>query len=113
MRQQVVRQQHRLCPLHVRVAGQVHVRRLAGPLRQHVLERHDLFGHADQGAPAPEAQCSGHLVVAAASRVDLGADVADQLGDAPLYGGMDVLVARREHEGVLLELLFDDVEQRR
>ena len=53
----------------------------------------------------------GDLVVAAAPRVQLGADIADQLGDASLDGGVDVLVARGEHEFVRRELLFDDVER--
>ena len=40
----------------------------------------------------------------------LAPDVADQLGDAPLDGGVDVLVAGGEDEGARRELLLHDVE---
>ncbi len=108
--QQVMGEQHRLRPLHVGVAGQVDVGRLPGSLGQHVLERHDLLGHADERATAPQAQRRGDLVVAAAPGVQLGPDVADQLGDPALDRGVDVLVARCEHKGARLELLLHDVE---
>ena len=111
VRQQVVRQQHGLGPLQVGVAGEVHVGRLPRPLGEHVLERHDLLGHAHEGAPAPQPQRGGDLVVAAPTRVDLGTDVADQLGDASLDGGVHVLVTRGEHEDLRRELLFDHVER--
>ena len=42
VRQQVMRQQHRLRPLHVGVAGQVDVAGLRARCGQRVLERHDL-----------------------------------------------------------------------
>ncbi len=111
VRQQVVGQQHGLGALHVGVAGQVDVGRIGGPLRQRVLERHDLVGHADEGAPAPQAQRGRHLVVAAPPGVQLGADVADELGDAPLDRGVDVLVARREGEHAGGELLLHHVQR--
>ena len=110
VRQQVVGQQHRLRPLHVRVAGQVDVGGLPGPLGQRVLERHDLLGHADERAAAPQAQRRGHLVVAAPPGVQLGPDVAHQLGDAPFDGGVDVLVTGGEDELARGELLLHDVE---
>ena len=111
VREQVVGQQHRLRPLHVRVARKVDVAGLAGPLRQHFLEGHDLLRHRDQRAPAPQAEVRGDLVVAAAARVQLRADLARHLGHAPLDSSVDVLVARRERELAVGELLLDDVER--
>ena len=108
--QQVMGQQHRLGPLQVGVAGQVDVGGLAGALGQDVLEGHDLGGHADQRPPAPQAQVGGDLVVAAAPGVQLGADVAGQLGDPALDGGVDVLVARLEDEGAGGDLLLHQVQ---
>ena len=62
------------------------VGRIEGALGQGVLQPHDLPGHVDQGAPAPQAQIGGHLVVAATPGVQLGPDVAGQLGDPALDG---------------------------
>ncbi len=109
--QEVVGQEHGLGPLHVGVTGEVDVGGVDGALGQRVLERHDLEGHADQGAAAPQAQRGGHLVVAAPPGVQLGAHVADQLGHAPLNRSVDVLVARGEGEHAAVELLFDHVER--
>ena len=41
----------------------------------------------------PEAHVGGDLVVAAAPGVQLAADRADQFGQAPLVGRVDILVA--------------------
>ena len=111
MGQQVVGQQHRLRPLQVRVAGQVHVGRVGGPLGQRLLQRHDVVGHAHEGAPAPQAQVGRHLVVAAAPGVQLGPDVAGQLGDPALDGRVDVLVAGGVDEHAGGELLLDQIER--
>ena len=54
---------------------------------------------AAQRALGEQAQVGGHLVVAAAAGVQLGPGVAGQLGDPPLDGGVDVLVAGLEGEG--------------
>ena len=106
-----MRQQHRLRPLHVRVAGKVDTVRLACPFGQCVLQGHDLLGHADEGPAAPEAQRRGHLVVAAAPGVQFGTHVASQLRDAAFDGRVHVLVTGREDEGVRGELLLHDVER--
>ena len=55
-------------------------------------------GHAGELPPGVQAQVGGHLVVAAPAGVQLGPDVAGELGDPPLDGGVDVLVAGREGE---------------
>ena len=96
--QQVVGQQHGLGPLDVGVAGQVGVAGRLGPGQQHVLQVDDEAGDVDQLALAPQPQVRGHLVVAAARGVQLGAGAAGQLGDPALDGGVDVLVALGEGE---------------
>ena len=58
-----------------------------------------------------EAKIGRDLVVAAATGVELRADVTRHLGDAPLDGGVDVLVARLEDERLRSELLTDAVER--
>ena len=110
--QQVVGQQHRLGPLQMGVAGQVDVAGLEGALGQDVLEGDDLAGHLDQRAAAPQAQVGGDLVVAAAAGVQLGPDVAGELGDPALDRGVDVLVVGGEDERPRGELLLDLVEGR-
>ena len=51
------------------------------------------------------------LVVARARGVQLAADRAGQLGDAPLDRHVDVLVVRQERERPLLQLVLDRVER--
>ena len=111
MGQQVMGQQHGLGPLQVGVAGQVHVGGVGGPLGQRLLQRHDVVGHPHEGAPAPQAQVGRHLVVAAAPGVQLGPDVAGQLGDPALDGRVDVLVAGGVDEDAGGELLLDQIER--
>ncbi len=62
------------------------------------LQVEDALGHPSELAAGVEPQVGGHLVVAAAAGVELGPDVAGELGDPPLDGGVDVLVARGEDE---------------
>ncbi len=65
----------------------------------------------DEGAPAPQAQVGRHLVVAAAPGVQLGPDVAGQLGDPALDRRVDVLVPGRVGEHAGGELLLDQIER--
>ena len=109
--QQVVGQQDRLGPLQMGVAGQVGVPGLPARFEEHLLEVDDPAGPPEQRPLGEQPQVGGHLVVAAAAGVQPAADVAGDLGDPPLDGGVDVLVARLEHEGALGELLLDPVER--
>ena len=58
-----------------------------------------------------EPQAGGHLVVAAPPGVQLGADLAGELGDPSLDRGVDVLVGRLELERPVGELAVDAVER--
>ncbi len=110
MGQQVVGQQHRLRPLQVGVARQVDVSGVGGAMRQRVLQSHDLVRDRHERPTAPEPQGGRDLVVAAATRVQLRAGVACQLGHPPLNCGVHILVVGREGEHPGLELLLHDVE---
>ncbi len=83
--QQVMGQQDRLGPLQVGVAGQVGTVGLLGPGQQDLLEPHDLGGQRGQLPLGVEPEVGGDLVVAAPARVQLGADVAGDLGDPALH----------------------------
>ena len=98
VREQVVREQHGLGALQVRVAGQRDLGRLPRALQQHALQLVDPRRDRPALAAQVEAHVERDLVVAAATGVQLGTDRARDLGDPPLDRGVDVLVARRERE---------------
>ena len=106
----MVGQQHRLGPLQVGVARQVDVLGGLGPLEQHLLEIVDPAGHDQQLPLGEQAQVGGDLVVAAAAGVQPGPDLAGDLGDPPLDGRVDVLVAGLEDQGAGGQLVGDPVE---
>ena len=110
VREEVMGEEDRLGSLEVRVAGQVGVAGFRGALDEGGLQGVQLAGEGVALAAQVEAQVGGDLVVAAASGGQLGADLAGELGHAPFDGGVDVLVARREREGVVGEFGFDGVE---
>ena len=111
VREQMVREQHRLRPLEVRVAGEVHVGGFLGPAQQHRLELVDARRLHPALAAQVQAQIERDLVVAAAAGVQLGAGRARDLGDAALDRGVDVLVGGRERERARRELLLDAAER--
>lgn len=113
VRHQVMRQQHRLGPLEVRVARQAHRVTVdaagqgsVGPIGEHVDEAENQLGGRRHLAHHVVAERGGDLVVARPAGVDLAADRADQLGDPAFDGGVDVLVGgdEVEHAGPVLHL---------
>ena len=113
VRAEVVREQHRLGPLQVRVAraGRRRPPRRRGAASTPDEAEHGL-GHRDDRLAGPESQVQGHLVVAAPRGVELLPDRAGELGHPPLDRGVDVLVGRREGERAAAELAPDVVERR-
>src|SRR5213596_389416 len=102
--EQVVREEDRLRALEVRVAGEECCAMAAG-------ERGERALHAGQGGvdgvalgAQPEAQVERHLIVPAPAGVELPADRADELGEAPLDRHVDVLVGGQEAEAAGVEL---------
>ena len=98
VREQMVREQHRLGALHVRVARQVHVGRFLGPPQEHGLELVDARRLHAALAAQEQSEVERDLVVAAAAGVQLGARRAGDLGDPALDRRVDVLVGGGERE---------------
>ena len=95
VREQMVREQHRLRALQVRVAGEVDV--VAGLVGAATSTSWSVVDAARRPAPrvAGQPQVGGDLVVAAPAGVELRAGGAGELGDAALDRRVDVLVGRR------------------
>ena len=110
MGQQVVGQQHRLCPLEVGVAGQVGLASLVGSVSERFLKVGDQADDLTQFPHHPEPQVGGHLVVAAPAGVEAGSSLPGQFGDPPLYRRVDVLVVGCEGERVVGHLSLDDIQ---
>ena len=107
----MVRQQHRLGSLQVRVARQIGRAGRDRTLEQHLLKAEHSIRNDAQLPLAPQPQRGRHLVVAAASGVELPAGRAGDLGDAALDGRVDVLVGGREHERAAVQLVGHRVER--
>ena len=103
-------QRHGLGALQVRVPREVGVARLLGSSQQHLLQGQHPLGHLEQGPLRVEPEVGGDLVVAAPSRVQLGARRAGQLRDATLHRRVDVLVGRHEGERPVGQLDIDLVQ---
>ena len=106
-------EQHRLGALEMGVPGQVHIARLDGAIEQDDLQVGHGAGDVDELALRPQPQVGGHLIVAAARGVQLGAGRTGELGHPPLDRGVDVLVARQIAElvpGDLVVHLFEGGE---
>ena len=93
-----MREQDRLRPLQVRVAGhdETLVRLGYRQERAHRLEQ--AVSYASCGIPNEEVQVERHLVVAAPTRVQLERHVSDDLAQPPLDGRVHVLVLKRPRE---------------
>ena len=92
--EQVVGEEHGLCRLDVRHAGQDRVALAIGETHQSPLHLHDRAIKAVQRSAQPQADIRGDLVVAGAAGVDLAGDRPDPLAEGNLQVHVDVLEAR-------------------
>ena len=105
--QPIVGGQHRLGPLHVGVAGQDHVGVGVATAHERPLQGQPAGVDLVDRLADPEPQIGGHLVVAAAGRVQLAAHVADAVDQRPLDVHVDVFQFDAEREAALLDFLAD------
>lgn len=71
----------------------------------------DILNILDDLLHQPQAHISGDLIVPAPSRVELSSNIAaDNLGQAALVSGVDVLIILLDVEGVVLPLGLDGIE---
>jgi hypothetical protein len=97
--EQIVRQEHRLCLLHVGVAGHDGVNLPPGEGDEGFLQPGNEFQDIPDLVPQVETHVEGNLVVAAPAGMDFAACGTDPLDEAPLDGHVDVLVGLHEPEG--------------
>ena len=113
MGEQVVGEQHWLCPLKVCVARQVDVAGSTGPVEQHRLQVDDSLGDHHQLAFHPPPYASGRLIISTATGVQLGAGRPGELRHAAFDRRVDVFVAVDERERAGDQLVADAVRERR
>ena len=106
----VMREEHRLGALEVRVAGHDGVGVLLGEVDQRGLQRDEVDGGASRRLDDVEAEVGSDLVVAGAGGVELAGERADLLCEAGLDVHVDVFELRLEDECAVLELVEDLVE---
>ena len=102
--EEVVRRQHRLGPLQVRVAGQDDVAVALGRVDERPLQLAQPAVEVVDGVAHPELDVGDDLVVAAAAGVQLAADVAEPLDQGPLDVRVDVFELDGERELAALDL---------
>ena len=108
--QEVVRRQHRLGALQVRVAGQDQVAVALGRGQQGALQFLQPAVEVVDGVAHPELHVGDDLIVAAAAGVQLAAEVAETLDQGALDVRVDVFQGDREGELAAVDLAGDGVE---
>ena len=107
IRQQMMREQHGLSMLHVRVARQNHLVVLLGRIHQHMAQLkiglHELLGQRLDA----QARVGRHLVVARTSGMQALTGLADATRQLALDGHMNVFVVDVEGEVAGIDILFD------
>ena len=110
MREQVVCQRYRLGLLQVRVTRQVRIARCFGLAEQGPLKlTHEVTDLIDR-RKGPQPNIGGDLIVAAPTRVHLGAR-GFELSNTPFDGGMNVFVARLPLHPAVFDFALDLVER--
>src|SRR5262249_31735626 len=107
VREQMVAEDDGLGALQMRVAGQRRLDRFGGARHERLLDAAQAHAYARHDLAQVQALVQGGLVVAGAPRVQLAADLADQLLKAPLDVGVDVLELEAEREGPGRQLVAD------
>ena len=107
VRQQMMRQQHGLSMLHVRIARQNHLLVLLGRIHQYMTQLkiglHELLGQCLDA----QARVGRHLVVARTSGMQALASLADATRQLALDRHMDILVVDIEAEVAVIDILLD------
>ena len=107
IRQQMMRQQHGLSMLHVRVARQNHLVVLLGRIHQHMAQLkiglHELLGQCLDA----QARVGRNLVVARTPGMQALTGLSDAARQLALDGHMNVLVVDIEGEVAGIDILFD------
>ena len=112
VRQQVMRQPHRLRPLQMGVPRHQRVEMLARACDERLGERLEGGRLCRAVLADPQQRVGDHLIVATAAGVQAPTRITGDLREATLDGGVDVLVAGLKHEGARLHLRFDGGETR-
>jgi len=94
----MVREHDGLGALQVRVAGQRRVDGLGSPRDEGLLRAAEPLADARDAIFEIETLVQGDLIVARATRVELAADLTDQLLEAALHVHVDVFELRAERE---------------
>ena len=110
MREQVMGEQDRLCPLEMCVAGEIGVARLAGTIEQDRLEVEDPGEDGPEFALGEETQVGGDLIIATPPGMELRPCRTGQFGDPSFDGRVDVLVRWHERERAVREFGLDTIE---
>jgi hypothetical protein len=108
----MVREQHRLRALEVRVAGYERRRVSARDAAERALQGGQRGVDRVALGAEPEAQVRRDLIVPAPARVELAAERPDHLRQAALDRHVDVLVGALEAEGAGVELVLHAREAR-
>ncbi len=103
-------EQHGLGMLHVGVTGQHHVEVGLRLLHEHMAQLEVGLHELSAARLGVEPRVGGHLVVAAAARMQPRAGRADAPGELALDGHVDVLVVDIEGEGPGLDVGLDAIE---
>ena len=113
VRQQVMRERHRLRALQMRVAG--HDRRDVPPRdpNQRGAQLRDQRNHAGQLVAQVKPHVERDLIVARSPGVQLAPRLANQRNQPPLDREMDIFIGDIELEASALDLIFDPLEPAR
>ena len=106
----MVREQHRLGVLHMGVAGQDDIEVRLGLRDERAAQGHVRRHEVAAALLGEQARVGGHLVVAAAARMQARPRVADVGDERALHGHVDILVVDVEREIACLDARLHAIE---